>query len=194
MPSPLALDRLVVEEHPRLLQVGQSFSIGTAEGERVGEVVQINQSPVHVLAKFSNAGEHVPVTFELRDVSGAGLLRVHKPWFRKRGEVSRPDGPVGTIQKQLRLGRARFVLHAHDGREVGQLRSEDWRGRRFAVQDETGESVARVAKRWDGVMRSVFTDADTYGVELRPGLEDPLRSLALVACLVVDVLFNERSD
>jgi uncharacterized protein YxjI len=61
------------------------------------------------------------------------------------------------------------------------------------VQDETGEPVARVAKRWDGVMRSLFTDADTYGVELRPGLADPLRSLAVAACLVVDVLFNERS-
>ena len=118
---------------------------------------------------------------------------VHKPWFRKRGEVSRRDGPVGTVQKQLRLGRSRFALQAADGRELGELRSEDWRGRRFVVHDETGEPVARVAKRWDGVMRAVFTDADTYGVELRPGLVDPLRSLAVAACLVVDVLFNERS-
>ena len=40
-----------------------------------------------------------------------------------------------------------------------------------------------MTKRWAG-LRELFTDADTYVVEVSPYAVDPLRSLAVATCLI----------
>jgi hypothetical protein len=48
-----------------------------------------------------------------------------------------------------------------------------------------------VTKRWAG-LRELFTDADTYVVEVSPSAVDPLRSLAVATCLVIDVVMKQK--
>jgi len=48
-----------------------------------------------------------------------------------------------------------------------------------------------VTKRWAG-LRELFTDADTYVVEVRPTAAEPLRSLAVASCLVIDVVMKQK--
>ena len=48
-----------------------------------------------------------------------------------------------------------------------------------------------MTKRWAG-LRELFTDADTYVVEVSPYAVDPLRSLAVATCLVIDVVMKQK--
>ena len=124
---------------------------------------------------------------------GAQLeLVVHKPWFTWRCQVLRPDGtPLGEITKQIRLGRARFTLLDPRGAQLGEVRAHNWRAKDFGVYDGAGQAIARVTKRWAG-LRELFTDADTYVVEVSPAAVDPLRSLAVATCLVIDVVMKQK--
>ena len=71
------------------------------------------------------------------------------------------------------------------------MRTENWRAKDFSVRDGAGQELARVTKRWAG-LRELFTDADTYVVEVQPTTAEPLRSLAVASCLVIDVVMKQK--
>ena len=107
--------------------------------------------------------------------------------------MSRPDGqPVGDVAKRIRVGKARFAMRDAAGIEVGSVIAENWRAKDFRIEDLNGLEVARISKKWRGLARELFTDADTYAVELPPTLTDPLRSLAAATALAIDTIMKQK--
>jgi uncharacterized protein YxjI len=112
--------------------------------------------------------------------------------LRNEYGVFDPDGrQIGQIVKQIRLGKARFDLLDPGDAQLGEVRAENWRAKDFSVRDAAGQELARVTKRWAG-LREVFTDADTYVVEVHPTAAEPLRSLAVASCLVIDAVMKQK--
>jgi uncharacterized protein YxjI len=151
------------------------------------------QSPLAFLARvFTSWDVALPITLHILGPGAVTELVVHKPWFTWRCQVARPDGQsLGEITKQVRLGKARFTLLDPRGAQLGEVRAHNWRAKDFSVLDGAGQPIARVTKRWAG-LRELFTDADTYVVEVSPSAVDPLRSLAVATCLVIDVVMKQK--
>lgn len=189
----LEQQQIVVEQVRRFFEMRNRYGLFSTEGHRIGAIEQVEQSPLQFLVRlFSDLDVMLPTTLAVRDASDETVLRLHKPWFKWRIEVSRADGNVvGSISKQLRLGKARFSLTGPDGQELGEVHAENWRAKDFSVVDAAGQEVARVTKRWRGLVTEAFTDADTYVVDLGSTTE-PLRSLALAAALSVDVIMKQK--
>jgi uncharacterized protein YxjI len=190
--SLLAEPVLIVKQKLRLVELLNEYGVFDPDGRQIGAVIQVRQSPLAFLARlFTSWDVALPITLEIRGPAGPELL-VQKPWFTWRCEVTRADGlPLGQITKQIRLGKARFALLDTGGAQLGEVRAENWRAKDFSVRDTTGQELARVTKRWAG-LRELFTDADTYVVEVRPTATDPLRSLAVASCLVIDVIMKQK--
>ncbi len=186
-------DAIVVEQVRKFMEMRNQYGLYSTGGERIGSIEQVEQSPLHVLVRFfSDLDVALPTTLAIEDGDGRHLLRLHKPWFRWRIEVARADGtPLGSITKQIRLGKARFAITAPDGSELGEVRAQNWRARDFTIVDASDQQVANVTKKWRGALTEVLTDADTYVVELGTS-QEPLRSLALAAALSVDVIMKEK--
>ena len=51
--------------------------------------------------------------------------------------------------------------------------------------------VGRIEKKWSGLLRESFTDADNFLVTL-PDRDEALRTLVLAAAVLVDFLWFER--
>jgi hypothetical protein len=136
----------------------------------------------------------LPVTLEVKDAGGGVVLRLRKGWFRFRVVVF--DGvtgqPVGTVRKQIRLGKASFDVADAGGRIVGALRAQNWRARDFAFVDPGGDELGRVTKQWRGLLTEVVTDADSYAVTFAPGSDSSTRMLTLAAALSVDVTMKQK--
>lgn len=192
--SVLELPSLVVEQKTKLFEMRNEYRVFDETGARVGTIMQAKQSIFTFLARLgTDLDVALPVTLELTDASGAPVLVMHKPWFRMTLNVSRPDGgPVGSIRKRVRLGKARFTISDETGREIGEVRARNWRARDFAVLDANGQPVAEVNKKWRGIAREAFTDADTYGIRLHDGTTEPLRTLALGAALAIDLVMKQK--
>ena len=191
--DPLAHDVLVVEQVRKLFEMRNQYGLFSTDGQRVGAIEQVDQSPLQFLARlFSDLDVALPTTLAIEDATGQPVLRLHKPWFTWRMQVTRADGTaVGTVSKQVRLGKARFTLTGPDGSPAGEVQAQNWRARDFSVLDAGGGEVARVAKKWRGLLAEGFTDADTYVVQLGDTSE-PMRSLALAASLAIDVVMKQK--
>jgi uncharacterized protein YxjI len=190
--SLLAEPVLVVRQKLKLVELRNEYGVFDPGGRQIGAVAQVGQSPLAFLARlFTSWDVALPITLEIRGLAGTELL-VHKPWFTWRCQVTRPDGlQIGQIVKQIRLGKARFALLDPGGTQLGEVRAENWRAKDFSVRDGAGQELARVTKRWAG-LRELFTDADTYVVEVHPTAVEPLRSLAVASCLVIDVVMKQK--
>jgi uncharacterized protein YxjI len=121
-------------------------------------------------------------------------LRVVHPfrWFLKRLEVQAADGrPIGAVQQRLSLVKKSFDLEDARGRAVMQVRSGLFRPWRFDFE-RNGRTVARVEKRWSGLLAEGFTDRDDFRVTLDPALGDDERLVVLAAAIFVDLRYFER--
>jgi Scramblase len=191
--SLLAQQVLIVKQKLKLVELRNDYTVLDPSGRQIGAVVQAAQSPLAFLARvFTSWDVTLPITLHILGPGAVTELIVHKPWFTWRCQVVRPDGVVlGEITKQIRLGRARFTLLDPRGARLGEVRARNWRAKDFSVLDGGGRPIARVTKRWAG-LRELFTDADTYAVEVSPYAVDPLRSLAVATCLVIDVVMKQK--
>jgi uncharacterized protein YxjI len=190
--SLLAEPVLIVRQKLKLVELRNQYGVFDRQGRQIGAVEQVTQSPLAFLARlFTSWDVALPMLLEIRGPAGPELL-VAKPWFTWRCQVSRADGvPLGQIVKQVRLGKARFALLDPRGAGLGEVRAENWRAKDFSVRDGGGQQVARVTKKWAG-LRELFTDADTYVVEVSPAAVDPLRSLAVASCLAIDTIMKQK--
>jgi uncharacterized protein YxjI len=191
--SLLAQHVLIVKQKLKLIELRNEYAVLDQGGRQIGAVVQATQSPLAFLARvFTSWDVVLPITLHILGPGTVPELIVHKPWFTWRCQVSRPDGQqLGEITKQIRFGKARFTLFDPRGAQLGEVRANNWRAKDFSVLDGAGQAIARVTKKWAG-LRELFTDADTYVVEVGPSAVDPLRSLAVATCLVIDVVMKQK--
>ena len=90
------------------------------------------------------------------------------------------------------FGKIKFSLEAN-GSVLGSINAENWRAWNFNIQDAKGKEVARITKTWEGLLKTAFTTADNYVVEIPEQLTDPLRSLVIAAALCVDTALKQDS-
>ena len=190
----LDLETLVVRQRAKLFELRNQYELFDSTGQPVGVVEQVNQSPLAVLTRiFSNLDVMLPMQLEVCDSQGVVVLTLNKPWFRMTVNVTGPAAtPLGSIRKQVRLGKARFSLFDPAGGVAGEVRAQNWRARDFAVLDASGTEVARVAKQWAGVARELFTDADNYVIHISPSAQGDLRGLAIAAAWAIDIVMKQK--
>lgn len=184
----------VVEQHRKFFELRNQYRIFDETGAEIGSIEQVKQSALSILARFgTDLDVALPTTLELKDATGQPVLEIHKPWFKMTLAVTEPGGSqLGSIRKQIRVGKARFAITDPTGNELGEVRAQNWRARDFVVTDQAGNEVATTSKKWRGLATEVFTDADTYVVSLQPYASGPMRRLALAAALAIDVVMKEK--
>ena len=135
-------------------------------------------------------------TFEIQffDAARAPVLRAVHP-FRllfQRLEVFDAGGRMlGAIQQRFALFSKRFDVQNAAGRVTLEVRSPLWRPWTF-VFTRDGREVARIEKKWSGVLTEVFTDKDRFFVQLGTETTTDERQLLLAAAIFIDLQYFEN--
>jgi hypothetical protein len=123
---------------------------------------------------------------------GVALLVVEQQEGKRLTLIRRPDGePVGAIRAE-RTTRHYALLDAEDQR-VGEI-TGDLSLRRFIVVGAAGKRVALVNKKWAGLAAELLTTADRYTVKITDPVPEPLRTLVVMAAIVLDLTLHEAKD
>jgi hypothetical protein len=117
-------------------------------------------------------------------------------WFFSDMVVRDAEGrKLGTVHRRFHLLSKRYDLCETSGRVFARVNAPFWRIWKFPIVDERGNKVALVRKRWRGLMREMYTDADRFTVEL--GERDwsvEQRAVLFSACLSIDLDFFENNN
>jgi uncharacterized protein YxjI len=122
-------------------------------------------------------------------------LRAVHPFrfFFQRLEVSDAAGrELGAIQQRFAILSKRFDVTDPSGRLLLSVSSPIWRPWTFAFKRDDRE-LARVEKKWSGMLTEAFTDADRFRVAFEsPELNLDERSLVLAAGIFIDLQYFEQ--
>ncbi|XRQ11218.1 phospholipid scramblase-related protein [Actinomadura welshii] len=129
---------------------------------------------------------------QLTTPDGNPVLTVEKQRGRDYTEILGPKEEVVGSFVTERVGR-RYVVYDGDGTLIGAV-DVDVPRNNFEVTDKDGAKVAHVRKKWAGLATHLLTTADKYTVEIYDPVPEPLRTMAAVTAIVMDMTLHESKE
>lgn len=112
---------------------------------------------------------HRPFVIAIFDAGKNVVLRVRRPWFWLFSSTFVEDAsgkPLGAIHRRFRLFGRRFEVHDAGGNLTGRVDAGFFRIWTFDLLDAAGAKIGSITKKWGGLLKEVFTDADRFVVVL----------------------------
>jgi uncharacterized protein YxjI len=185
---------LVINQKVKLLEVNTEYAIYGADGQQIGAVRQVGQSKVKKVVRFlGNLDQYFTHKYQAVDRNGIVQLALTRPAkiFKSRVIVQDAAGNgVGQIVQKNVFGKIRFSFEAPSG-EVGGIQAENWRAWNFSIQNEEGREVARITKTFEGVLKTMFTSADNYVLQVHEPLPNPLRQFVYASAVSIDTALKQ---
>jgi uncharacterized protein YxjI len=198
-----AAPRLVVRQRRELVEVFTSlesanrYAIFTEDGGLAGVARERRGTIGAFLSRWLLQSSR-PFTIDVDEADSQGsVLVLRRPWtwWLSRLEVSDADGrPLGIVRQRFTWLRRQLDLEAPGGRVLARLVGPVFRPWTFVVRaglEGADREIGLVQKRWSGLLREGFTDADTFLVTLPPS-DATLRRLVLAAAILVDFKWFEH--
>ena len=169
------------------------YEVRGADGRVLAYVAEQGRSTAEALVRMFLGHWR---TFELQifDTARRPVMRARHPfrWFFRRLELETPDGrPLGVIQQRWGLLRRRFDLLDAHGRAFLTMDASLFAPWTFPIL-RAGAAVACIEKRWGGLLKEGFTDADTFRVTFTPGVSAAERGVLLATAVFVDLKYFEK--
>lgn len=128
------------------------------------------------------------------DMDNQQVFRAHHPfrWFFQRLDVfGAGDHPVGSLQQRFVWLNKKFDFLDTRGRVIMTMTSPFWKIWTFPIQ-KNGRDVSIIEKKWSGLSKEIFTDADNFRVRFTDGkLTADERLLLLAGAVFIDLLYFE---
>lgn len=188
-------NKYVIKEHAKLLSSRKTYDILDADS---GQPVATAQQSTKALAALLGMVFAPPATtIEVRAKADNALLFAvrRRGLLMKKIEAVDADGKVLGVYKAKRLSLS-GGFHVYDaaGKHLAEIRGKLLKSEyRFFTPDGQTE-IGSVSKKWGGVAKSLFTSADTYGVEVQPEFAGVpgMRVLVIGAAIAADALFGGK--
>ena len=138
-----------------------------------------------------------PFRSNVEDLAGGHqILALRRP-FRfmfHRLEVSTPDGRLlGALQKRWTWFRRKYTVEGPAGEELATLFGPFWRPWTFKILvPGQAQEVGLIQKKWSGLGKEMFTQADNFWIEFGAVTDPRLRALLFSATVLIDVVHFER--
>ncbi|KPJ99075.1 MAG: scramblase [Nitrospira bacterium SG8_35_4] len=131
-------------------------------------------------------------TFDSRPV--LKLKRPFRFYFHEL-EITDPHGrKLGTIQRRFSVLRRIYSVLDNTGKEMFKLFGPILHPWTFEIRKNESE-YGKITKKWSGLFREGFSDADNFGVSFPSTWDVSVKSLFLGAVFLIDfVHFENRSN
>ena len=128
-------------------------------------------------------------TFDSRPV--LKLKRPFRFYFHEL-EIIDPNGRnLGTIQRRFSLLRRIYSVLDNTGKEIFQLFGPILHPWTFEIRKNESE-YGKITKKWSGLFREGFSDADNFGVSFPSTWDVSVKSLFLGAVFLIDFVHFEN--
>lgn len=176
------------------IETQNRYGVLTSEGE---ELLYAYEESGFLSRMFLKS--HRPLTITVVDNDGNFALSASRGFFWINSHLYMQDDTersIGSLHRQFVIIGRKFMLLDMAGNQVAEIRGQGFfRPNTFRIYDLQGDEIARITKQWGGVMREMFSDADTFHVEYYDhDMSQELRTLILATAFSIDLDFFESSN
>ncbi len=115
-------------------------------------------------------------------------------FYFERLEIKDKDGLlIGALQKRFSILTKKFDVEDPHGNVIMEMRSPLWKIWTFPFI-KMGSEVARIEKKWSGLLAEVFTDKDRFLVSYDdPSFTEQEKLIVLAASVFIDIRYFEKN-
>ena len=136
-----------------------------------------------------------PLSIHVLDNNKERVLTASRSFFWFLSHLHIRDGSgheIGALRRRFSILNRRFEFEDSTGKLIAEMRGPRLRPNTFMIYNKRGEEIGRVTKQWSGIGREVFSDADTFSVQIDTNKVDrDFAMLILVSALAIDLDFFE---
>jgi uncharacterized protein YxjI len=140
-------------------------------------------------------GSMRPYTLLIETPQKKPVLRLHAPFRFIHREIQVMDAlskPLGRVRKRFTFPHTRYDVYDGNGRHLFEIARGFVHIWTFTVRRD-GQDVAVISKRWSGIGREVFTDADRFQLQFQQVVDPTERKILLGALFLIDFQHFEQS-
>jgi hypothetical protein len=193
-------DRFLIKQKKEWLEILTQFEtrnryeIFDGQKNLLGNIEEEGKGLWHFLKRIF-LRSHRPLKIQIRSLENVVLLSLHRPffWFFSDLYVEYNGKKFGSIHRRFNLIHKNYILLDTYQREIFTIKSPFWRLWRFPIFQRS-EQVGTITKKWQGLLKEVFTDADAFMIEFTKSdisLEEKV--LIFVAGIAIDFDFFENN-
>lgn len=138
-----------------------------------------------------------PFTIGVFTEDGQEILRVVRPFrfYFHRAEIVGLQGQLlGAVERRFSILRRVYSVLDRSGTEIFQLFGPILHPWTFQIRKD-GVECGKITKKWSGLMKEGFTDADSFGVVFPSDGDVESKALFLGAVFLIDfVHFENKGD
>lgn len=185
----------LVKEHVGLFRASSNYDIYDPDTrQKILECREPHLGLFTRIFRFTDYKSKTPFHIEVRDLDGKKVLSVKRGVTLLTSRVKVFDGEdrlVGQFQQKLFSIGGKFNILDAMGNPVCTLQGK-WTSWDFRFL-RGNEELARVAKKWAGIGKELFTSADNYviAIDESVGKTDAVRISILAAVLCIDMVLKE---
>ncbi|EQC47215.1 phospholipid scramblase-related protein [Bacteriovorax sp. Seq25_V] len=139
---------------------------------------------------------HRPLTIHVFDREGNKILELDRPyyWFFSSMYVKDANGKnLGHIEQKFAIFRKRYELLDHAHKVFARIDSGFFKFFSFEIFNNGDKSIGLISKKWGGIFKEIFTDSDTFGVQLTTDLSPEQKAIIFANALSIDFDYFEEN-
>jgi uncharacterized protein YxjI len=134
-----------------------------------------------------------PFTIHLFSPGGSGLFKLNRPfrfYFHELDVCQSNGAPVGKVKRRFAVLRRIYSVFDRNGNEIFQLFGPLLHPWTFQIR-RGGEELGKITKKWSGLVKESFTDADNFGITFPQGIDLSQKAILLGAVFLIDFVHFE---
>jgi len=139
---------------------------------------------------------HRSLVIHVFDSSGNLILILDRPyyWFFSTMVVKDARGAtIGQIDQRFAIFRKRYDLSDSRSKIFAHINSGFLKFFSFEIFNNSQKSIGLISKKWGGIFKEVFTDSDTFGVQLSEELPVEHKAIIFGNALSIDFDYFEEN-
>jgi uncharacterized protein YxjI len=136
-----------------------------------------------------------PFTMHLFSPQGAGLFKLKRPfrfYFHELDVCQSNGAPLGKIKRRFAILRRIYSVFDRNGNEIFELFGPLLHPWTFQIK-KGGRELGQITKKWSGLVKESFTDADNFGISFPKGIDLSQKAVLLGAVFLIDFIHFENS-
>ena len=114
-------------------------------------------------------------------------------YFREIDIYDAAGNRLGNIQRQFSILRRKYTIYDNQGKEICELFGPILHPWTFEIRE--GEQIfGKITKKWSGLLKESFTDADNFGVTFPGDWPAEIKAIFLGAVFLIDFVHFENKN
>lgn len=183
-----------IDQKVNYFKFESEYKVFNEKGTQIGFIRQRVSFGHKLLRIFAGIKAMMPFLLEITDMQGNNVAIIKKGWTWFMSEITvlnEHHQILGIIKQKWSFLKPKFIIMDSTRSKIAEIKG-DWKAWNFYINQPDGSPIGTINKKWGGVMKEVFTDADKYNVSIKEEYQENTDKIVIVStAITIDMVLKE---